>query len=275
MSQYIDIFIHAHPDDIELFMGIAAKKAIDNGHKIVMLLATSGDGGVRYRLMESASRKIVRYHESRLIAHDEAIKYLLNTQKNAVTHCELVGGHILTYGVFNDQVWSYNLMLPDGYKGVGFESNKFETLEKLYTGKITSIDSIDGNYYHGLDDLKNTIQNVLLTHTKTCQHITFHIPECDEEKNKGAHSDHFYVSRLMNDIIKSGVFGSVSVNMYSDYINGTKPINLPPEIEKFHRALNDVMDNVLIANGRPESVRTLHLGFLGKEYVTSHFVVAD
>lgn len=275
MSQYIDIFIHAHPDDIELFMGIATKKAIDNGHKIVMLLATSGDGGARYHLMESASRKIVRYYESRLIAHDEAIKYLLNTQKNAVTHCELVGGHILTYGVFNDQVWSYNLMLPDGYKGVGFESNKFETLEKLYNGKITSIDSIDGNYYQGLDDLKNTIQNMLLTHTKTCQHITFHIPECDEEKNKGAHSDHFYVSRLMNDIIKSGVFGSVSVNMYSDYINGTKPINLPPEIEKFHRALNDVMDNVLIANGRPESVRTLHLGFLGKEYVTSHFVVAD
>lgn len=274
MSQYLDIFIHAHPDDIELFMGMTAKRAIENGHHIIMLLATTGDGGAKHRLLESNTGKITRYHENRLIAHDEAIKYLLNTKQNATTHCELIGGHILTYETFNHQVWSYNLKLPDGYRGVGFESNQFETLEKLYKGDISSIHAIDGNHYHSLDDLKSTIQHLLLTHTKTHQHITFHIPEYDEEQNKGAHSDHFYVSRLMNDIIKSGVFGAVSINMYSDYINGTKPINLNADDEKFHLALNKVIDDILIEHGRNENVRTIHSTFLGKEYVTNRFTIS-
>lgn len=274
MSNNLDIFIHAHPDDIELFMGISAKRAIDRNHKVIMLLATAGDGGAKNRLLKSIDGKITRYHESRLIAHNEAIKYLLDTQQNATTHCELIRGHILTYDVFNNQVWSYNLMLPDGYRGVGFESNQFENLEKLYTGKITSIHTVDGNYYCNLNDLKSTIQNVLLAHTETHQNITFHIPECDEEKNKGAHSDHFYISKLMNDIFKSGVFGSVFVNMYSDYINGTKPINLNGADKEFHLGLNKVIDDVLIGYGRHENVRTIHSAFLGKEYITSHFTIS-
>lgn len=272
-SQYLDIFIHAHPDDIELFMGIAAKKAIEKGHRVVMLLATVGDGGAKFRLLKSVNGKTVRYYEGRLIAHDEAIKYLLNTKQNVATHCELIGGHVLTYEIFNNQVWSYNLRLPDGYRGIGFESNQYETLEKLYKGEITSIHAIDDNHYRSLDDLKNTIQDLLLTHTKIYPNITFHIPEYDEEKNKGAHSDHFYVSRLMNDIIKSGVFGAVSVNMYSDYINGTKPKNLSADDEQFHLALNKVIDDVLIEHGRNENVRTIHSTFLGKEYVTGCFTI--
>lgn len=274
---HLDIFIHAHPDDIELFMGIAAKQAIENSHKVVMLLATAGDGGRKDALLEAKNGSLVRYPEARLLAHDEAIKHLVGINSKPVASRLIVNGHILTQDNFADRVYSYNLMLPDGYKGIGFGKNNFETLEKLYLGKISTIESIDDNVYRSIDDLKQTIIALLSQHICVSQKVTFHIPEFDEIKNKGAHSDHFYVSRLMVDLLKGGVFAKegIEVKLYSDYINATKPINISPELEKFHRGLNDIMDNVLIFNGRPENVRTLHLGFLGKEYVTSSFTLSD
>lgn len=276
MTDSLDIFIHAHPDDIELFMGIAAKKAIDNNHKVVMLLATAGDGGRKNQLLESKSGNLVRYPEARLLAHDAAIKHLVGSNADPILGYHIINGHILAEDNFGNQVYSYNLMLPDGYRGVGFAENDFEALEKLYFGKIKTIKSIDNNVYRSLDDLKNTIASLLSQHIATSQKITFHIPEFDEIKNKGAHSDHFHVSKLMMDLFSEKAFikeGEVEVRLYSDYINASKPINVSPEMERFHRDLNDIMDDVLIANGRPENVRTLHLAFLAKEYITSSFVM--
>ena len=278
MTHSLDIFIHAHPDDIELFMGIAVKQAIDSNHKVVMLLATAGDGGRKNTLLEAKNGNLVRYPEARLLAHDAAIKHLVGSSADPILSCHIINGHILTEDNFDNRVYSYNLMLPDGYRGVGFAGNNFETLEKLYLGKIQTIKSIDNNVYHNLNDLKNTIVSLLSLHIATSQKITFHIPEFDEIKNKGAHSDHFHVSRLMMDLFSEKAFtkenrGGMEVKLYSDYINASKPINVSPEMERFHRDLNDIMDDVLIANGRPENVRTLHLAFLAKEYVTSSFVM--
>lgn len=272
-NSHLDVFIHAHPDDIELFMGIASKKAIDNNHKIVMLLATSGDGGAKERYLNTKNGQKVSYPEGRLKAHDEAIKYLLNSKENGFIQNEIVNNHSIRCTIFQNMIWSYNLMLPDGYQGIGFASNNFEALEKLYLGKINSITSLDGNFYNSLEDLKNTITDLLLKHTLQYQNITFHIPEMDETLNKGAHSDHIFLSKLLNDIILSKKLGSVEVRLYSDYINATKPVNLNSKDEAFHRQLNNLIDDVLIENGRESNVRTLHLGFLGKEYITSSYLI--
>lgn len=247
-------------------MGCAVRNALASGCTVVMLLLTAGDGGrPDSKLVNRKTGEQVTYPEGRLRAHEAAIRYWLQNN-NMVCDSKVVGGRTIRYNNFNNQVHDYNLMLPDGYKGVGFAATNFETLEKLMMGSIGSISSIDGNVYTSKQDLQSTICQILSEYIDSKNNITIHIPESKLELNKNSHSDHIFLGKLMLEILENGTLGSANIKLYADYENHAKPINLSKDDERFHRQLNKVVDDVLIENGRPESVRTLHLSFLGKEY---------
>ncbi|ASK27539.1 hypothetical protein BG910_07090 [Neisseria chenwenguii] len=271
VSKNLDVFIHAHPDDIELFMSVAATQAINNGNNVVMLLMTSGDGGAKNRFLDAKNGSKVSYPEGRLKAHDAAIQYWLGGNSMQTKGRKTVGNHKIDFVHFDTKVASYNLMLPDGYKGIGFDANNYETLARLYEGNINEINSLDGNCYRGTSDLENTIVTLLQHYVNQNRNIVFHIPEFNAEQNKNSHSDHYLTGEIMRRIIAANHFGNVEVKLYADYENGGKPVNLSPEVEKEHRKVNSLVDDVLIANGRDEQVRKIHLPFLGKEYVTRSF----
>lgn len=270
---YLDIFVHAHPDDIQLFMGNAASKAIKNKHKVVMLLTTAGDGGNKNVYLTAKNNEKVTYPEGRFRAHNASIKYWMNTNENPILQDKMINTHIINHLSFGSQVYLYNLKLSDGYRGVGFKANNFEALSKLYSNKIPTISSIDGNIYSGKVDLEKTVIDILLPYIKNYQKIVFHIPEYNLNLNKGSHPDHIITGHMMHNILSNNNFGCVHVKLYNDYINGSQPINLTKEDEKSHRMVNKIVDDVLIENGRNENVRKIHLAFLGKEYISRSYTV--
>ncbi len=225
LSQDLEVYVTAHPDDWQLFMNPNAYKSVKNPeNKVIFLHTTAGDAGHgmgnnNYALArEEGSLRAIRFMCNSLI-DGNGLGFGMEEKQ------EKIKGHPILKKSYGNTV-AYFLRIPDGnYYGPGYVLHDSTSLRKLYEGSITSISSIDKTTtYKSLKDLQNTLIKMLKTEAKGYRSIVLNIPETDSVANPGDHSDHINSSLIMQSIV-----GKLNVSMiryYQEYSTNQKPMNV-------------------------------------------------
>lgn len=179
----MDVFVVAHQDDWQLFMGDVAFKGVRRGNHSLFIYLTAGDenrGPGYWRARERAALQ-----STRLAAN-------AGTDTGAI-ECAIVV--VLTHAVQRCAIAntvSYFMRLPDGGRdGSGFEHNAFQSLRKLHSGRISAIETVDSSAtYTGRDDLTATIRELVIRERPTESRVTLHTSDPNAVINPGDHSDH-------------------------------------------------------------------------------------
>ena len=224
-AQKTEVFVTAHPDDWQLFMNPSAYYAIQaKNTKVIFLHMTAGDAG---------KGTDDGYFSAREEGSLRAVRFLCNLHAEqgagsdmAATSTSLNQHRMFKFSYANTV--SYFLRLPDGnFKGPGFPKHDHQSLERLFTGKVSSLTSIDGGTtYSSVDDLINTISTLLRFESRGNE-ITLHIAETDSIANPEDHSDHRFSSHLLQKVAES--LNVRTIKFYQEYATKDKESNLSEE----------------------------------------------
>ena len=179
----MDVFLVAHQDDWQLFMGDVAFKGVRRGNHSLFIYLTAGDenrGPGYWRARERAALQ-----STRLAANAAA--------DTGAIHCAsvVVRSHAVQRCAIANTV-SYFMRLPDGRRdGYGFEHNAFQSLQKLRAGRITAIENMDSTAtYTGWNDLTATVRELIIRERLPESPVTLHTGDPNAAINPGDHSDH-------------------------------------------------------------------------------------
>ena len=178
-----DVFIVAHQDDWQLFMGDVAFKAARRGNQTVFIYLTAGDENRRSD-----------YWKTRELAALQSTRLAAGTPSDApVTECAsiVVRSHAVRRCAIANTV-SFFMRLPDGARaGSGFEQNSFQSLRKLRAKRISAITSVDtSTSYSGWADLVATVKELIRSAETTGRPVTLHANDPNPAINPRDHSDH-------------------------------------------------------------------------------------
>lgn len=179
----MDVFLVAHQDDWQLFMGDVAFKGVRRGNHSLFIYLTAGDenrGPGYWRARERAALQ-----STRLAANAAA--------DTGAIHCASVAvlSHTVQRCTIANTV-SYFMRLPDGRRdGYGFEHNAFQSLRKLHAGRISAVGAVDSTAtYTGWNDLTTTIREAVIRERRAENPVTLHTSDPNAAINPGDHSDH-------------------------------------------------------------------------------------
>lgn len=271
-NKTVQFFVAAHPDDIQLFMAKNAQFYVQHQNKNVFILTTAGDGGEAIHLPHYSAMKKT-YWEARLLAHEKSVNHW-NHDKNRIISTEIkINQHTFQRKQLGENIVFYNFLLPDGnMTGNGFPTTQFQSLEKLYRGKIKTISSIDQQNTYTQQDLIQTLSDIVQLEAGK-KEITFNIAEDNLYINQQDHSDHIMTSLLVQHV-SQGLDNCMLTNKFTEYVNRVKPVNMSNSEYQQHRKLWDVLTSVLVEYQyvNPHA-RDPHLVWLGKQYISSKSVV--
>ncbi|RKZ90740.1 MAG: hypothetical protein DRR19_09165 [Candidatus Parabeggiatoa sp. nov. 1] len=153
----VAFYIGAHQDDWQLFMTPKAyHDIIGPDNKVVFIYTTAGDAGkgtTWWQARRAGALSSIQFAKRQKIEYVLPIPIDIN---NHLIPCHIIGN-----------TRSYFMGLPDGnHGGSGFPATNHQSLEKLKTGKIDSLDALvdESQYqtrYHGWTDLVNTIRKII------------------------------------------------------------------------------------------------------------------
>lgn len=263
-AQTTRLFVAAHQDDWQLFMGIKAFESAQNSkdHTIILHL-TAGDAGYKmgndayYKARESsalaAARFMVNAYNSGKFYGDEMQREWVKVNNQLVLK--------YTY----KQLDVYFMRLPDGNgDGSGFTANQNKSLEKLYTRKIIDIETIDGrSTYSNKETLIGTLKTLITSIHKT-DTLEIHLPDADQKRNPGDHSDHRVASLFVQDASKG--FNGLSYFFYAGYHAQTLEPNLTSDEIKIKSALWGISAAELADQRHYSSWDSIHNRALDREY---------
>src|SRR5690606_24321463 len=140
------VFIGAHPDDVELFMGRSASVDVYTNNPTVFIVITAGDAGNMASV--GPNSKGIPYYRARLRGHEAAVRFWKGLNglpvPATVYSTELVGTKNIEKATFGNIVL-YNLNLPDGGP-VG--------LTELLNGSISRLADVQGINNFSSSELK-------------------------------------------------------------------------------------------------------------------------
>jgi LmbE family N-acetylglucosaminyl deacetylase len=185
-----DVFVVAHQDDWQLFMGDVVAKKIKAGDAAIFIYLTAGDDGrdsLYWRTRERAALESTRL----VVGSDSAAVSCSTTQvlNHPIRKCVIANTE------------SYFLRLPDGKRnGTGFSSHDYQSLRKLRAKKITAIAAIDeSTAYKGWGDLMTTTGRLIGSSPGTAE-IVVHASDPSKAANPHDHFDHRMAGLLVNDL---------------------------------------------------------------------------
>jgi LmbE family N-acetylglucosaminyl deacetylase len=188
-----DVFVVAHEDDWQLFMGDVAARQIRAGDSVLFIYLTAGDDGrdsLYWRTRERAALQSTRVAIGRDASVSAEVKCSTTTELNhAIQQCVVANTR------------SYFLRLPDGKRnGMGFASRDYQSLRKLRGKKIPVVNAIDGSAaYNGWGDLTSTISN-LIGPNSSDRDVVVHANDPSIAANPHDHFDHRMTGLLVEDL---------------------------------------------------------------------------
>jgi protein-S-isoprenylcysteine O-methyltransferase Ste14 len=147
--------IVAHEDDDLLFMNPDIINEIKQGYCERTIYITAGDagGGISYYLSRQEGAEAA-YAEMTRAKDLWSQKTIQITPNEYVTFAYLESDAKITL-VF--------MHLPDGgLQGQGFASTHFQTIDKLYSGSISNITTVDGQSVYTVSSLESALTNLML-----------------------------------------------------------------------------------------------------------------
>jgi LmbE family N-acetylglucosaminyl deacetylase len=221
-----DVFIVAHQDDWQLFMGDVVAKQIKAGDSVTFIYLTAGDDGrdsLYWQTRERAALQSTRLATG-VSPADSTAASCSTTQmlEHAIRKC-MIG-----------RTESYFLRLPDGRRdGAGFARHNFQSLRKLRGKKITAIAAIDGSAtYRGWEDLMATAGKLIqpgdanegrVDTASAAREYLIHASDPSIAANPHDHFDHRMAGLLVADLRKRERWKNTQY--YTGYALATRAAN--------------------------------------------------
>lgn len=221
------IYVSAHPDDWQLFMNPNAYHSVKNyDEKVIFIHTTAGDAGNGtgynnyYLAREEGSLRAIRFMSNTFTS---GAGLGTNMNETQVT----INGHDIKKFTYRNAV-AYFLRLPDGNPdGSGNPLTNFKSLQKLYTGVISTISAVDNSTtYSSLSDLIGTLKSLIEMESVNSTIIKFNLPEDDATINIASHSDHIYSSKIIQNVANTMVSANITKNLYIDYSTASREQNV-------------------------------------------------
>lgn len=256
----VSIYVVAHPDDWQLFMGNDAYTDIqDTTNKVVFIITTSGDASGK------ASNANLRFARSREHGVLNSVRFCSDMRTRVDSNCRTrkvtVNNHeILCYPYKNAK--TYFMRLPDGCFSAGY---KGQSLEYLHDGKIDRITTIDDSEtYIGWADVINTIRSIIAEETTSRTDVTVNYQDHDRSYNVNDHPDHIFTGLAASQA--ASVFPRAKHVGYMDYNVNKKTINLAPEEIAIKAGIFALADFGITEQGDGTSFDKWHLDYLMRTY---------
>jgi LmbE family N-acetylglucosaminyl deacetylase len=208
--------IVAHQDDDLLFLSPHVLHAVQSGTRVRTVYVTAGDAG-----------RAPVYWQQRELGVRAA--YALMAGVEDVWHAADagVGGHRIAIATLRAKpsVSLAFLRLPDGdVEGTGYAANQNQSLQKLWTGAITTIRAVDGSASYA----KPELQNMLTALMSSFAADDINTLDFSRGYGQGDHSDHVttaYLARAAQDQYAS----PHTFTGFVGYPINSRPDNLSPE----------------------------------------------
>ena len=195
------VYVVAHPDDDLLFMNPSIMNNLDKDRRVVVIYITVGDGG-----------QDEDYWRERFKGIREAYGFLGKVNGWTQKEWQLNRHRLEVWLADNKKLQLVLVGLPDGgYRGEGFERNDYESLQKLWLGKIEKIKTVYGESYSWLD-LVTTMKSLL----EKLQPELVAVQDVESNYGEEDHSDHISGARLMVEVVR-GLKNRVELWSYGDY----------------------------------------------------------
>jgi LmbE family N-acetylglucosaminyl deacetylase len=193
IAPHHDVFVVAHEDDWQLFMGDIAAKQVRAADSVSFIYLTAGDDGrdsLYWRTRERAALRSTRVAIGRDASDSAEVRCSMTTVLN----------HPIRQCVVADTK-SYFLRLPDGKRnGMGFASHDYQSLRKLRSRRILVVNAVDGSTaYNGWEDLASTISNVIGANSSGGD-VVVHSNDPSIAANPHDHFDHRMTGLLVEDL---------------------------------------------------------------------------
>jgi LmbE family N-acetylglucosaminyl deacetylase len=188
-----DVFVVAHQDDWQLFMGDVVARAIKAGDSTTFIYLTAGDDGrdsLYWRTRERAALQSMRVAIGANASDSNAVRCSTTTVlDHAIQQCILANTR------------SYFLRLPDGKRnGAGFASHNYQSLRKLRGRKVPVVNAVDGSAaYQGWEGLTATVSSVIGSSSPN-QDLVVHTSDPSIAANPHDHFDHRMAGLLVEDL---------------------------------------------------------------------------
>lgn len=210
-----DVFVVAHEDDWQLFMGDVAAKQIGAGHSVIFVYLTAGDDGrdsLYWQTRERAALQSTRVAVGPGAADSGAVRCsTMEISEHTIRKCVIANTE------------SYFMRLPDGKRnGLGFGRHDYQSLRRLRGKKIGTIVAVDGSAtYNGWQDLLATVSNLIRSGSASAE-IIVHANDPSIAANPHDHFDHRMTGLLVNDLRKGQTW---STRYYVGYALATRAAN--------------------------------------------------
>jgi LmbE family N-acetylglucosaminyl deacetylase len=227
-----DVFLVAHQDDWQLFMGDEVAERVRGGSHAVFVYLTAGDVGRDSLYWLTREQAALR---STLILENEGGVHVTGS---VCAPAEIVGHLIRRCVVGNTE--SFFLRLPDGKRnGAGYAVHVYQSLRALRTKRISAISAIDGSStYSSWADLVGTVAAIA---RRDSGQLTLHSNDPSIGVNPHDHFDHRMAGRIALELERSGVM----TVYYLGYALATRAPNLSTKRRRdkteLFRVYNDEM----------------------------------
>lgn len=234
-----DVFLVAHQDDWQLFMGDIAFRAIRRGNHAIFVYLTAGDENREADYWRTRERAAL---ESTRLAAAVADSSRADCATVVVLH------HAIRRCTIANTV-SFFMRLPDGRRnGSGFERNAYQSLRKLRARTISTISAVDTSATYGSwADVSSTVAQLVQREKTTRSRVTIHANDPNPGINPRDHSDHRESGLIGASVRKNRGWTSV---FYVGYALAARPDNRSREQAGQKTALFLVYDRELLLADR-------------------------
>jgi LmbE family N-acetylglucosaminyl deacetylase len=247
----LEVYIHAHQDDWQLFMGDRVAAAAGEGRKIVLVYATAGDAG-----------KGERYWRAREDAAHAAADELAGSGSWDCRR-ESVGGHSVRR-CHKAGFVSWFMRVSDGnyVDGTGYGRGSLALLRD----RGTATTALDGSTtYTSWSDFHGTLAAIVGFEDDGMDVVRVHAPDPSRTANPGDHPDHYAAA----DAVKAAA-GSRGWRMvwYVDYDTRNRAVNLDDAARSAKRDAFYAYDAVMVAAGyKSEKSSSSYQAWLDRTYL--------
>ncbi|RTQ47596.1 hypothetical protein EJV47_19470 [Hymenobacter gummosus] len=253
------VFVTAHQDDWQLFMGSRAYDNVQRHGKVVFIILTAGHA----EFMNDT------WWQARETGCANSARTACNAQRSTAVPRPTfstvdVRGHHIT-ATFYRNTAMYFLRLPDGgVRGEGFPKCRFQSLRKLKEGKISSLTSVDSlNTYTSWADVTNTVRDIIRREVRTGGTLWVNSSDPDARRNPADHPDHQITGTITDEATRGMNCRRV---LYVGYSTSRRPANLNATQTANQTALFAAYCRGLTEAGQPSAWMPDHLCWLGRQY---------
>lgn len=220
----LEVFIVAHPDDWQIFMGDVAARTLRGGRPAVFVYTTAGDAGrpaPYWRAREEGALASVR------VAAGVGTPDEPGTGAGECADVRVEGRSLRRCRV--GATASYFLRLPDGNaKGQGFAATGERSLASFAAGARAPLVPLEGDgSYAGWEDLVSVVAAIVRQEASGAnaagESVRLHGSDPDTAFNPWDHADHRATGQLAAEVARRGGY---ALAQYAGYSTAEWPENL-------------------------------------------------